>query len=92
MAVFVALLIIAVISIAIQLASPRKDKYQRVMRTIFYRTPKAGKGAWSLGSWYYGDWDVGEGLNQSIADGQARYGQRQHRQRSHQPHHHHKHS
>ncbi len=65
-------LLIAVVSIVIQLSSRRKDKYQRVVHSLFYRTQRPGAGAWGLGPWYYGAWDVGEQLQESIAEGQAR--------------------
>ena len=82
--------IIAVVSIVIQLFSRRKDKFQGIMRTLFYRTQRPGAGAWGLGSWYYGAWDVGEKVNESIADGQARYSHQQYRRRSNQRKHHRK--
>jgi hypothetical protein len=72
---------IAVVSIVIQLSSRRKDKYQRIVHALFYRTQRPGAGAWGLGPWYYGAWDVEEKLNESIAEGKAHS--------SHQrPHHH----
>ena len=63
---------IVVVSIVIQLCSRRKDKYQRLMHSLFYRTQRPGAGAWGLGPWYYGAWDVGEKFNESITQGQAR--------------------
>jgi hypothetical protein len=64
--------IIVVVSIVIQLCSHRKDTYQRLVHSLFYRTPRPGAGAWGLGPWYYGSWDVREKLIESIAEGQAR--------------------
>ncbi len=81
--------VIVVVSIIIQLFSRRKDKYQRLVHSLFYRTQRPGAGAWGLGPWYYGAWDVGEKLNESIAEGQARSSyQRYHRRSSRRkPHH-----
>jgi hypothetical protein len=64
--------IIVVVSIVIQLFSRRKDKYQRIVHSLFYRTQHPGAGVWGLGTRYYGSWDVEEKLNESIAEGQAR--------------------
>ncbi|MDQ6643157.1 MAG: hypothetical protein M3Y76_01740 [Chloroflexota bacterium] len=70
---------VTVISIIIQLASHRKDKYQRVFRSVFYRTQEQGKGAWGLGPWYYGAWDVGEKLNNEISAGKRDYSRKSRR-------------
>ena len=59
-------LTILIISIAIQLSSHRKDKYQRVVRSVFYRPLWPGQDIRGYGSWYYGAWDVGEKLNESL--------------------------
>jgi hypothetical protein len=75
--------IIVVVSIVIQLSSHRKDKYQRLVHSLFYRTQRPGAGAWGLGPWYYGAWDVGEKLNESITQGQAR----SHRRKPYHKHH-----
>jgi hypothetical protein len=77
---------VVIVSIVIQLCSRRKDKYQRLMRSLFYRPPLPGARGWGLGPWYYGAWDVGEKLNESIAAGQAcsshqRYYRRSHRRK-----------
>jgi hypothetical protein len=84
--------IIMVVSIVIQLSGHRKDKYQRLVHSIFYRTQRPGAGAWGLGPWYYGAWDVGEKLNESIAQGQDRSShqrsyRRSNRRRPHRRHH-----
>ncbi len=81
--------IIVVVSIIIQLCSRRKDRYQRLVHSLFYRTQRPGAGAWGLGPWYYGAWDVGEKLNESIAEGQARSSHQRYHLRSHRrkPHH-----
>ena len=86
---FSIVIFIAVVSIVIQLRSNRKDKYQRIIHSLFYRTQRPGAGAWGLGSWYYGAWDVGEKLNESIAEGKARSShQRSHRSSNRRkPHH-----
>ena len=76
-------LIIGAVSIGIQLFSRRKNKFQGIVHTLFYRTQHPGAGAWGLGSWSYGTWDVGEKLNDSIKEGQARYShQRPHHRQS----------
>lgn len=82
-------LIIAIVSIGVQLFSRRKNKYQGIMHTLFYRTQRPGAGAWGLGSWSYGAWDVGEKLNDSIREGQDRYRhQRPHHRQGQNKHHH----
>lgn len=83
--------IIVVASIVIQLSSRRKDKYQRLMHSLFYRTQRTGAGAWGLGPWYYGAWDVGEKLKESITQGQARSRHQRSYRRSHRHKPYHKH-
>jgi hypothetical protein len=82
--------LIVVVSIALQLLSRRKDKYQRMIHSLFYRTQQPGAGAWGLGPWYYGAWDVGEKVNEARAAGQHNSAHRRSRRRSHRrkPHHH----
>ena len=75
--------LIVVVSIVIQLLSPRKDKSQRVIHSLFYRTQRPGAGAWGLGPWYYGAWDVGEKVNDARAAGQHPSPHRRSRRRSH---------
>jgi hypothetical protein len=75
--------IIVVASIVIQLSSRRKDTYQRLVHSLFYRTQRPGAGAWGLGPWYYGAWDVREKLNESITQGQSRSSHQRSYRRSH---------
>ena len=83
--------IIVVVGIVIQLSSRRKDKYKRLVHSLFYRTQRPGAGAWGLGPWYYGAWDVGEKLKESITQGQARSSHRRSSLRSHRRKPYHKH-
>ena len=83
--------IIVVVSIVIQFSNRRKDTYQRLVHSLFYRTQHPGAGAWGLGPWYYGAWDVGEKLKESITQGQARSRHQRSYRRSlrHKPYHKH---
>ena len=83
MEIVIIVLVVTILSIAIQLASRRKDKYQGIARSIFYRTSTPGKGAWGFGPWSYGDWDLGERLNNEISAGKRRFAHSHLRRGSH---------